>query len=369
MKILLATYTHPDFLPPVYEFYSVLAALGHQPIIVCTESYAQESLSTMYNVQAIKNTYKKSFWGRLKYRNALQNAIREYAMSDIELVISFCENSFLMVDKSMQGKKARHFHHSLEVYECRLSDFRRSFLSTWRRYRYVKKLHSCELVASPSYERSGWLTATAGLKTAVHTILNCQTISQDDLDFIAHKVSVKRDAVTIIHTGGVNDTRSVLELVVGFHRAAIPNSELIITNTSESAYCKKIKDYMQTNGIQNIKLYGKVSRDELIQLQKTSDIGVCFMKPKENLGSQMLAPNKIGEYLKYGLHILTVDMTYLDIFNQGFTKVLDINDSEQVGQQLVIAVEKYKSQTADEFRNILSWYNMKHQMRYLISKI
>jgi hypothetical protein len=366
MKILLATYTHPDFLPPVYEFYSVLQKCGHEVSIICSASEALQSTSNCYTIKTIPNKYGKGTFAKIKYRSAFQEILKQH-LQRAELVISFCEVSFLMVENEINSTDTKHFHQALEMSFVSFKDFRRSPLSTFRKMQYLKKLKNCEFVSTPSYERSGWLTAVANLKSPAHTILNCQFISPADEQFIAQKTSTNNNQIiTLIHTGGVNQTRSVFELVQAFYNANLANCKLIITNVRDNDYCNSIKKYIADTKSNNITLLGPISRDELIQIQKNADIGVCFMKGGTELDSQMLAPNKIGEYLKYGLAIIATDAPYYDIFGNSFFLVSDLKSETELVSIIQKAVSEYKLKNCSE---ILKWYNMEYQMRSLLSEI
>lgn len=368
MKIILATYTHPDFLPPVYEFYSVLTKQGHDVRIISSESDAQESLQHNYQMLTIKNTFGSGALQKIKYRTELEGIFMKEA-SLAEIVISFCEVSFLMIDKAHKAHNFRHLHHSLEMYSVSFTDFKRSPLSTLRKLRYLNRIKNCEFVSTPSYERSGWFTAICKFKTPTNTILNCQYIDESDILNLKDKVSRKGGTTTIVHTGGVNDTRSVFELVAAFHEAQIPNTKLIITNVRDNTYCKTIREYVSKHTITNIELLGPVSREELVEIQKNADIGICFMKQGQALDSKMLAPNKIGEYLKYGLSIIATDAPYYDIFTKSIFLVNDIKNKSDVVSSLKLAVQSIENSSKNNNIEILKWYNMEYQMRHLLKTI
>ncbi|MFN8437416.1 MAG: hypothetical protein U0V72_07195 [Cytophagales bacterium] len=370
MKIALLTYTHPDFFPPVYEFYTVLKEEGHEPFIVSVQSYVEDSPASSYKMYTVANTFSNSFWGRMNYRKALENTTHKcFETEKPNLVISFCEVSFLLAHKLVKTYAIPHFHNSLEVYAYKISDFKRSFLSTYRRYVYLKNVNKAQFVSCPSYERAGLLTSAGNFSTAVHTILNCQAINSDDLEFVRQKSKNKPQNTVFIHTGGVNHTRSVLELVQGFHQANMPQTELWITNVKDNDYGLQIKKFIETQQLTHIKILGTVSREELIALQKQAHIGICFMKPHKGLGSQLLAPNKIGEYLKYGMNIVTVDMPYMDLFSKGFVKVNNIENIHEVSEKLQEALRLFQNQDSEEIIDILAWYNMKYQMRKILKQL
>lgn len=362
MKIILVTYTHPDFLPPVYEFYSVLKKKGYEPVIVCGESDANESQSNTYSIISVKNTFGKSIIAKIKYRQLFKKNVLNI-LSEAYFVISFCEVSYLILEEYQKNFKYKHIHNSLEMYRTTLNDFKRAPLSTWRRMRYISKIKNCEFISTPSYERSGWLAGVAELKKPPFTILNCQYIDDENLAFVKSKSTQIKDDLCFIHTGGVNDTRSVFEIVEAFHLASIQNSKLVVTNLRDNDYCNNIKNYIERNNIKNIKLLGPVSREELIQIQKDADVGICLMKESSILESKMLAPNKIGEYLKYGMVVIASDAAYYDMFSECF----QIIESVQNKEQLVKAFQNCAKIKKGLVLNILEWYNMEHQMRHLLS--
>jgi hypothetical protein len=364
MKIILATYTHPDFFPPVYEFYAVLKKNGFEPVIVCGESDATESLSVSYNIISVKNTFGKGILGKIKYRNSFERSIVNN-VSDARFVVSFCEVTYLLIQNIQKKFEFNHVHHSLEMYRTTFSDFKRSPLSTWRRMRYLSKIKNCEFVSTPSYERSGWLSGVANLKKPAVTILNCQYIDDENLAFVKSKSFQVNNGLCFVHTGGVNDTRSVFEVVEAFHLANIPNSNLVITNIRNNDYCNNIKNYVESHSLKNVKLLGPVSREELVQIQKDADVGICVMKESSLLETKMLAPNKIGEYLKYGMAVIASDAPYYDMFTDCF----QIVESVQNKEQLVKAFQNCSGQKKNSLWNILEWYNMEHQMRHLLKYI
>ena len=91
---------------------------------------------------------------------------------------------------------------------------------------------------------------------------------------------------------------------------------LIATGFKDNEYCNAIRTLaLKSPMSEHIFLLPYVSREEMLALQGTAQVGACLMKEIPGfINSQMLAPNKTGEYLSRGLYVLGVSNFYMDMF-------------------------------------------------------
>src|SRR6185312_3725894 len=117
----------------------------------------------------------------------------------------------------------------------------------------------------------------------------------------------------VIHTGNVTSTQAVAELVDSV--AYWPrNVCLVLTNVGNRPYAQEICCRAAASPrAADILLLSLLPRGQMLELQRLSTVGACFLRPGDNLESSMPAPNKVGEYLHAGLVICGLDSPFMRI--------------------------------------------------------
>jgi hypothetical protein len=323
--LLFLTLVHPDFLPPVYATAQSLRDEGYSIEIVTFDSFTPADVELGDNIKV--TPLGKHHNVPLKARMALRSKFKAYAQQQlksrrVKAIVAFCPFSFNTAI-SIKGNVPV-IYYTMEISDYTVANFKRSPLSTMSHYKAMHSLNEAALVATPSFQRSAWLAGRVHLDFMPETILNtAYTGGKQDAgnnrevlkNILPESVFNKK---MLLYTGAVNDRLCIRELVEAFVVAGQDDQVLVVTGFKDNAYCNGIRQFVATaRNKENIFLLPYVTREEMLALQTTADIGACLMKEIPGMiASKMLAPNKTGEYLAKGLYILGVSNFYMDMFGQ-----------------------------------------------------
>ncbi len=374
-KILLLTLVHPDFLPPVYSMAQVLADKGYQVDILTFESDAPGSFNPGKGINIhITSKHSGTASQRAAARKLFQSKANDYINQKAPTAIfSYCEFSYLTALKVHKSVPVYHF--ALEITDFSISKLLRSPFGALRTWKANTQLDKAAFVSTPSYERSGWLAGRYNLKRIPETVQNTPFIpSSFEFPKGASTLIPERfkNKIKILNTGGVNHTRSVIELIKGFETSE-SNTSLIITNVSNAGYSQEVRKIVeQSPRKDDILILGTISRSELIELQASCQIGICLMKLENGFDARMIAPNKVGEYLASGLLVLGMNTPYFHQFiAYDVAELIDDLSQESIGE----ALNKLVSKTmADNYQKTImaclnKQYNMEKQLEQVLTLI
>jgi hypothetical protein len=318
-KILLLTLVHPDFLPPVYAIAQTLRDLGYQIHILTFESMVRSEAEIGKNivVESLGKHHNASFTARIKLRRNFSSRAAKLVSEHPTAVIAFCPFSYLTALRHKGTAPVVYF--ALEIADATPAHLLRSPLTGANNYLTLQRVHKADLVATPSVQRSAWLAGRCHLSRMPHTILNSgyhQPSTNNEYLRSLYKKVVPEHFVgkkTVLYTGGVNDYLCVFDLVKAFDLANGSNSALIVTGMKDNSYCNEIRAFAAASKLSsNMLLLPYVTRDEMLALQASADIGACLVRESDdNIRSKMIAPNKVGEYLEKELYILGTNNEYL----------------------------------------------------------
>lgn len=323
--LLFLTLVHPDFLPPVYATAQSLRDEGYSIEIVTFDSFTPADVDLGDHVKV--TPLGKHHNVPLKARMALRSKFKAYAQQQlksnrVKAIIAFCPFSFNTAI-AIKGTVPV-IYYTMEISDYTVANFKRSPLSTMSHYKAMHSLNEAALVATPSFQRSAWLAGRAHLDFMPETILNTaytggKQATADNRDILKNILPAEAfSKKMLLYTGAVNDRLCIRELVEAFVVAGQADQVLVVTGFKDNAYCNGIRQVVATAGNKNnIFLLPYVTREEMLALQATADIGACLMKEIPGMiASKMLAPNKTGEYLAKGLYILGVSNFYMDMFGR-----------------------------------------------------
>jgi Glycosyl transferases group 1 len=379
-RILLLSLVHPDFLPPVYAVAQVLRDCGYKIHILTFESLkpGELDLGADIDVDVVGKMHGVGLKQRLQLRKKYISSATASAASNCKCIISFCSFSYLCGLK-IKGALPLIFI-KLESHDFRSKDLLRSPLSAFENLRTLQQCHKADIVATPSYVRSGWLAGRCRLKNVPETILNTvyYTEKKDSEQYAAIFSSLVPDSfrnkTIVLYTGAVNHDYCIKELLFAFDGIADETTALIITGLRDNEYCKQLRAYADSSQNKNrILLLSYVTRAELIALQQNSHIGVCLARETpELLESKMTAPNKVGEYFGNGLYVLGSENNYMaPIKMLGVASLAKTADLADIKDALSDAIAQSKAsdmkQRIDTF--VKNFYSMQQQMRVVIEYI
>lgn len=322
-RLLLMTLVHPDFLPPVYATAQSLRDLNYDITIITFDSFTPAPVDLGDNITV--EPQGKHHNVPLKQRMALRSKFKKHAQQKLneggfKAIITFCPFSY---NTGVQIKGSIPLmYYAMEIANFTITDLKRSPLTAISAYKALHSLNEAHLVATPSFQRSAWLAGRCGLNFMPETILNTAYVTEavnptNDKEVLKNILpDWAFDKKMVLYTGAVNDRLCVKELVEAYDQLNDTTSVLIVTGFKDNAYCNSIKDYVAgSKNKDSIFLLPYVTREEMLALQGIADIGACLMKEIPGMiASQMLAPNKTGEYLSKGLYVLGVKNFYMNMF-------------------------------------------------------
>lgn len=364
-RLLFVTLIHPDFLPPVLTLAQTLVDHDFDIHILTFDSLVPSAPVTFkgIEIECAGKHHNEPLMKRMALRGKFKQRVKEIVDSGIGGIVAFCPFSFLSAIKFHSRTPVVYF--ALEISDFRWSDFLRSPLSHLNNLQTLRSLHKCELVATPSLQRSSWLAGRCHTEILPETILNTAYIEDYDpnesrdtfVKLIPPHFTSKK---IVLYTGNVNERLSVFEAVKAFDLLQDDDCALILTGIKDNTYCNEIKLFVENSSLRNnILLLPFVTRAEMIALQTHSDIGVCvFREYRHNIASKMIAPNKVGEYLYRNLFLLGVKGAYMDIFEANGVAAL-AKDSEvgSIKDALVESLIKIKQvETSDKITKFVKKY-------------
>lgn len=321
-QLLFLTLVHPDFLPPVYATAQSLRDEGYSITIIAFDSFtpAPVNVGEHIDIVTMGPHHKVSLRARLALRSRFKaRAQEELKRQQYKAIIAFCPFSY---NTAIGIKEALPvFYYAMEIADFTIENLKRSPLTAVSAYKTLHSLNQAYMVATPSFQRSAWLAGRAHLAFMPETILNTayrsEKVAADDREVLknilpAHVFEKKM----VLYTGAVNDRLCVGELVEAFDAVGDPATVLVITGFKDNAYCNGIRQFVAASAHKDsIFLLPYVTREEMLALQAVADIGACLMKEIPGMiASQMIAPNKTGEYLDKELFILGVRNFYMNMF-------------------------------------------------------
>ena len=317
-SVLMLSLVHPDFLAPIYSVAQVLRDLGFVVDIVSFSSPFPTAVDLGAGVQ-LHDCGPHS--GALPQRVRARRRFRLVSSELVEnmrprAIIAACPFSFLEAMRwRAQGRSI--LYHSYEMYNETLTSWFRSPGSAARNWLARRRMRAADLVCVPSRERAEWLFARAGLSRLPSVVLNVPYRGlhppPEESREIARRLLPDHfhDRELVIHTGNVTSTQFVRELV-SCAEFLPPSAALIVTNVGASAYAIEVSESAATSRrARDIALLPGLPRREMLALQRVSRVGVCLIRPGDNVESSLPAPNKVAEYLHASLVVVGTPSEYL----------------------------------------------------------
>ena len=369
--LLFITLVHPDLLPPIYAAAQVVRDLGFHVTVVCSDSTVNSNTDIGENINIIScgKYIGQNFTARGKVRKSIKAESVKALKNNAKAIVSFCPFSYLLALQI--GGSTPVIYNALEVANYSWTDFKRSPLTAVRNYRAINAIHKAALVATPTIQRSAWLAGRANVNRMPFTIQNTVYYKEQEADAALFKQTVPhhfQGKTIMLYTGAINATLGVLDLVKGFDLLADENCCLILTRVSDNAYCNELKAFVAASKLSaNILLLPNVPREVMLALQQNANIGITFAREIYDLiETQMIAPNKIGEYLFSGLYLVGSDVVYMRQFEEaGIASLARSLDKADIADALRNASQKFKDATLPaRIRNFTrDYYCMQHQLK------
>lgn len=305
-----------------------------------------------------------------------ETAERIYAELQPRAIVATCPFSYLEALRLARGRTPV-IYFVEEIYEVNARAFFRSPLTGIRNWRAERRLGEASLVAAPSDERAAFIGASARLPRVPHTVLNCPYIGLDagEIDEQAIEALLPRhfqDGVLVVNTGRVSETQGIIELVESV--ADWPReARLVITSVGDSAYAKLVREQVDRSPRRNdICLLPMLPRAAMLALQKRADVGICLLRRTSDPTTHMPAPNKVGEYLQWGMVIVASRLPFLsELEKRDVGELTNEIDPGQIAHAVRRAVERARRrETRAHVRSVaLGWLNMEVQAAPILALV
>ena len=173
-------------------------------------------------------------------------------------------------------------------------------------------------------------------------------------NFFRDKFSIPDNHIIILYSGNFVPWFQCLEIIDALRSCNIPHSLVMHTWNKSSTETSYFKDMVKhASGLPVFFSSSYISTDNLTEVLSSADIGLAFYEPMDDNCSEIIfSSNKIGEYLKAGLPIITSD----------FKSLRDFVNEHKIGlavplQNISKAVEEISLQLNQYHSNALSCYH------------
>jgi glycosyltransferase involved in cell wall biosynthesis len=372
--VLFLSLVHPDFLPSIYALAQVIRDSGYLPTIVSFSSLGPGNFDPGPKIEMVDcGSHVGTFFdrrdARARFRVVSEKASRR--LNPVAIIAS-CPFSYLQALRIARGRPVIYFVE--EIYETALRQFVRSPLSIFRNWRAQQRLDEAALVAAPSDERAQFIARKSRLRKQPVTILNSpyigeDLVAKDDGSLDALLPDRIKTGVMVINTGRVSATQGILELVNSVELWP-DDVRLVITGVNDSPYSNLVRMAVgRSPRNADICLLPLVSRATMISLQSRAHIGVCLLRRNDEPATIMPAPNKIGEYLKWGLIIVASRLPFLDqLAGRAVGELVDEMDPSLIARAVhaASAIASDPGSRTRVQRVSREWLNMNVQARPII---
>ncbi len=367
-SVVIVSLVHPDLLPPLHAFARCLVDEGYAPRFVTFDSPAAASGAPAGVSFEIVGRHRGSAWARARARRRFARMVRDaIARERPALIVAACPTSLLAATAAARGTPIVYW--AFEMYVAGASDFLRSPLTSLRNRRAFRAARRVALVCAPSEARAKWIADRARLSRTPAVVLNAPYLGRETSGHaVAGAASVPerfRRGRLVLHTGGVSRTQAVHELVRSMSEWPA-DARLVITNVGDSEYARTLRQLVSASPrADDVLLLPLLPRDELRAIQSLGTVGVCLLRREGVLEAMMPAPNKLGEYLAAGLHVLALRDPYFDpIAGAGVAELVASLEPVEIGRAVRALLDRASEPGARERATGVAraWYNMRHQM-------
>lgn len=124
-------------------------------------------------------------------------------------------------------------------------------------------------------------------------------------NFWERKFDVSVEGKYIIsYIGAISKEREV-DTIIRSMNLVDKDAVLFVVGNIDNNYSKHLIKFIEEQKLDSrVYLFNRISHDEVLDAEFSSDLGICFYNSK-TLNSYFCAPNKIYEYLDYGAKVIT----------------------------------------------------------------
>lgn len=344
-NIVILSYGIREFDGRLNEIINVSQNLGECTVVCCTRSN-----NTQHNEYRI-------FIGNEKYLS-IKNYIK-FIFKTIEIALKMKRIDILVLDNMFSifpGNLIKITHPKVKVIQdVRELYFYEDIKKAWARYLSrleTRSMKKANVVLCANHQRAKIMKEKYNLAKLPIVFENIRFLEGDYDEVLLNQKYVNEFhyKFNIISTGGISLDREIDKLVYSIKYLNKDYGLYIVGDGSE--YDKNVVNkIIEDNGLNNVKLIGKVPLGELRYLVKQCDIGIVHYS-KKDLNNKFCASGKVYEYLSEGLPIVTTENIPLKDFCN-LNKVGIADDTFYNGiREVSINLEKYRANVKDFIENI-----------------
>lgn len=145
------------------------------------------------------------------------------------------------------------------------------------------------------------LVSSSGFKNSILKYVPNKTITYapnwlQPVEFVTSEIQLDTNKFNYTFTGNISLYQNMLNVVKGFSLANIENAVLNIIGNGSSY--TELKDYIENNNVQNVKLYKRVPYNQIDDILQHSDVFVLPLIANEEI--EKTEPLKLQSYLSEG---------------------------------------------------------------------
>jgi glycosyltransferase involved in cell wall biosynthesis len=133
-------------------------------------------------------------------------------------------------------------------------------------------------------------------------ILNAPIKDESESNYLRQKFSIPDDKKIFLYLGIISSEGRGVSLYLDIFKRHDINSHIVFIGYGE--YVEEIKKLAKKYA--NIHYHAAVPHDQVVQVSKSADVGLCMLEPV-SLSDYYSLPNKLFEYAFSGLYLLTSD--------------------------------------------------------------
>lgn len=348
---------NPWLLPPAVEMIKVLKAKGNEVgIIYIGDSPLPGDLPAVDSLIIVEDdkTLKGKLSKELKLKNHITKTSADYYIScDLIAVIALY----------FSNKTTNRIYWSFEImrpmakWNLSIDFFRLEFFD-----RVLKRI---DLVLIPTEERKTLFHQDFSFPISkIHTLRNSKSLHvYHDASSNVLLDKVDSGKIKVLYAGRFSGSQYGQEIIEA--AALLPDSfQLIICGIIDSLYL----DLISQNP--NILYLGRLDLISLSALTEKCDIGLCFYNKSLIIDNEFPAPNKFGDYISFGLKLITSDQKYLKDLVEGnqLGKSLPLINSESIAHAIQDVALNHEIKTRSKIKDFFTTqFNMNLEVEGLLN--
>ena len=267
-----------------------------------------------------------------KYTSEKINIIHSHSLFDLSIGAE--------LKKKNPGIKLIYDAHELETEKNRIKGFQK-YLRKIKEKKFIKKADEI-LVVNDSIAQWYINKYNVSNVTVIKNVVNISKSNKlQEPDYLRNRFKIKSEEIIFIYIGSLQKGRGI-ELLLDVFSSSCHQLVIMGFGELENRVIKK------TESAKNIHFHPAVSREDLIPITSTADVGLVLIE-NTCLSYYLCLPNKLYEYLYAGIPIISSNFpemsSLINKYNAGWTTSVDSKSVSELIKNLSPEEIKKKKQT------------------------